>query len=116
MPAPEPSSRHPVGLDTRVALSLGCGALLLVAWIGESWFGLPHGAAVALYVAAGTCGAWDLVRSNLATIRAGQYRADIDLLMLLAALGAAALGEWVEGAFLLFLFSLANAAEHYAMG
>ena len=36
--------------------------------------------------------------------------------MLLAAVGAGALGEWVEGAFLLFLFSLAHALEHYAMG
>ena len=64
----------------------------------------------------GSCGAWDLVRANVADIRAGRWRADIDLLMLLAAVGAAALGEWVEGTFLLFLFSLANAAEHYAMG
>jgi Cd2+/Zn2+-exporting ATPase len=112
----DPDSRGPVGIDTRLALSLACGALLLAAWLGEWWFGLPHGWAIALYVASGVCGAWDLVRTNLAILRAGHYRADIDLLMLLAALGAAALGEWVEGTFLLFLFSLANAAEHYAMG
>ena len=36
--------------------------------------------------------------------------------MLLAAVGAAILGHWAEGAFLLFLFSLAHAMEHYAMG
>ncbi|WP_396627207.1 heavy metal translocating P-type ATPase [Luteitalea sp.] len=103
-------------IDARLALSLACGALLLAAWVGETWLGLPHQAAVALYLASGTCGAWDLVRTNLADVLAGRYRADIDLLMLLAAVGAAALGEWVEGTFLLFLFSLANAAEHYAMG
>jgi Cd2+/Zn2+-exporting ATPase len=104
------------GASGRLALSLACGALLLVAWVGETWLGLPHAVAVGLYVASGACGAWDLVRTNVAIIRDGHYRADIDLLMLLAALGAAALGEWVEGTFLLFLFSLANAAEHYAMG
>lgn len=104
------------GVAARVALSLACGVLLLVAWLGERRFGVSHAWAVGLYLAAGTCGAWELVRRNIAIIREGHYRADIDLLMLLAAVGAAVLGEWVEGGFLLFLFSLANAAEHYAMG
>lgn len=89
---------------------------MVTAWLGERFGGLPHGAAIVLYLASGTLGAWDLVRTNVADLVAGRYRADIDLLMLLAASGAAALGEWVEGTFLLFLFSLANAAEHYAMG
>ena len=35
--------------------------------------------------------------------------------MIAAAAGAALLGEWAEGAFLLFLFSLGHAGEHYAM-
>ena len=35
--------------------------------------------------------------------------------MVLAALGAAVLGAWFEGAFLLFLFSLGHALEHRAM-
>ncbi|MCZ4244089.1 heavy metal translocating P-type ATPase [Pedobacter punctiformis] len=36
--------------------------------------------------------------------------------MLVAAIGAAILGSWAEGALLLFLFSLGHALEHYAMG
>src|SRR5690554_5044755 len=35
--------------------------------------------------------------------------------MLVAAIGAAALGKWVEGGLLLFLFSLGHSLEHYAM-
>src|SRR5687768_11859911 len=35
--------------------------------------------------------------------------------MIAAAIGAAILGEWAEGAFLLFLFSLGHAGEHYAL-
>jgi len=35
--------------------------------------------------------------------------------MLVAAIGAAVLGEWVEGALLLFLFSFGHALEHHAM-
>jgi len=40
---------------------------------------------------------------------------DIDFLMILAAVGAAYIGSWAEGALLLFLFSLGHALEHYAM-
>jgi len=40
---------------------------------------------------------------------------DIDFLMIVAALGAAYLGEWSEGAILLFLFSLSGALETFAM-
>jgi len=35
--------------------------------------------------------------------------------MLVAAVGAAILGQWAEGALLLFLFSLGHALEHYSM-
>nr|WP_286668992.1 heavy metal translocating P-type ATPase [Fodinibius salicampi] len=36
--------------------------------------------------------------------------------MILAALGAATIGEWMEGAILLFLFSLSNTLQDYALG
>ncbi|MGQ9849632.1 MAG: heavy metal translocating P-type ATPase [Aggregatilineaceae bacterium] len=41
---------------------------------------------------------------------------NIDSLMMLAAVGAAAVGEWRDGAILLFLFSLSNVLQVYAMG
>ncbi len=40
---------------------------------------------------------------------------NVDLLMILAALGAAAIGQPAEGAMLLFLFSLSNTLQTYAM-
>ena len=40
---------------------------------------------------------------------------DVDLLMLLAAIGAASIGEWHEGATLLFLFSLSHVLQEYAL-
>lgn len=36
--------------------------------------------------------------------------------MLVASIGAAALGEWFEGALLLFLFRVGHVLENYAMG
>ncbi|MFQ5577021.1 MAG: hypothetical protein ACE5G8_08550, partial [Anaerolineae bacterium] len=44
-----------------------------------------------------------------------EFSFDVNLLMLAAAIGAAAIGEWEEGAILLFLFSLSGALEGYAM-
>ncbi len=45
-----------------------------------------------------------------------QGKLNIDLLMVLAALAAAGVGEMRDGAILLFLFSLAGTLEGYAMG
>jgi Cd2+/Zn2+-exporting ATPase len=44
-----------------------------------------------------------------------RWRLSVDLLMILAAAGAAVLGDWGEGAVLLFLFSLSGTLEAYAM-
>lgn len=41
---------------------------------------------------------------------------NVDLLMILAAGGAALIGSWPEGATLLFLFSLSNVLQSYALG
>lgn len=101
--------------NRELAWSLIAGVLLLAAWAGERWLGLPREAALALFVASYLFGGQDLLRHLVATVRKGAWRFDIDLLMLLAALGAAVLGAWAEGAFLLFLFSLAHALEHYAL-
>lgn len=99
-----------------LTLSLIAGALLVAGIAGEWWFGLPRSAAVALFALSYGFGAFDVVRHLAGSLRSGRIALDIDLLMLLAALGAAALGEWAEGALLLFLFSLAHALEHYALG
>src|SRR5699024_7670693 len=40
---------------------------------------------------------------------------DMNFLMMVAAVGAAAIGEWAEGASVLFLFSLAQVIETYSM-
>ena len=42
-------------------------------------------------------------------------RVDVHLLMILAAIGAAVIGDWGEGATLLFLFSLSGALEQYTL-
>jgi len=49
----------------------------------------------------------------VSSLRKGQL--NVDLLMILAAIGAAAIGDWIEGVVLLFLFSLSGTLEAFAM-
>lgn len=102
--------------NKELAWSLIAGALLLSAWALEKWAGLPRGVAIAMYLGAYAFGGYALVSHSVKKLRRGKFTFDIDLLMLLAAVGAAILGAWAEGGFLLFLFSLAHAMEHYALG
>ncbi len=66
-----------------------------------------------LYVAAYVFGGWDIARHAWSSLR--QKHFDTDLLMVVAALGAAAIGNLPEGALLLVLFSLGHALEEMAL-
>jgi Cd2+/Zn2+-exporting ATPase len=59
-------------------------------------------------------GGFDAVRHAVAA--ALRLRLQIDGLMVVAAVGAAVVGAWAEGALLLFLFSLGHALERRALG
>lgn len=87
---------------------------LLSGWIGGSLTGALPGWTVATFaVIAFAAGGYSGLMGAIAEARQG--RLDIDFLMIAAALGAAAIGEWEEGALLLFLFTLSGALEEFAM-
>lgn len=69
---------------------------------------------IALYAIAYFFGGFYTTKEAIEGISKGDF--EIDFLMLVAAVGAAFLGQWAEGALLLFLFSLGHSLEHYAMG
>ncbi len=96
-----------------LVLSLASGFFLAAGFLGETLLGLPRTAAIALYILAYITGGYDATRHGIKAVL--HLRFDIDFLMVVAAIGAAILGEWAEGALLLFLFSLGHALEHYAM-
>ncbi len=66
-----------------------------------------------LCVGAYLAGGWSPSLSTLEGLPSGKI--NVDLLMILAALGAASIGDWMEGAILLFLFSLSGTLESFAM-
>src|SRR5688572_14784669 len=74
---------------------------------GAEW--LITAMAVISYIAGGAMG----LKASLESLREGQI--NVDLLMILAAIGAAIIGSWPEGATLLFLFSFSNLLQNYAM-
>lgn len=100
------------GEQTELIFSLASGAALLAGWLLESQ--APSSVALWLYVSAFALGGFYTLREALDNL--SHRRFQIDTLMLVAATGAATLGQWAEGALLLFLFSLGHALEHFAMG
>ncbi|MBX6341534.1 MAG: cadmium-translocating P-type ATPase, partial [Thermomicrobiaceae bacterium] len=89
--------------------------LFLVAGWGLGRLGaISHDAQIALYVLTYLAGGFYATRAAIESLLEGTV--DVDLLMVVAAIGAATIGGWVEGGILLFLFSLGNALEHYALG
>jgi Cd2+/Zn2+-exporting ATPase len=109
---PAPSLMRFLTGNRELVWSLAAAVLLGLGWASERFWAWPDRVTIPLYLAAYAFGAWDLVSHTVASWRKGAFTFDIDLLMLLAALGAAGLSEWAEGAFLLTLFALAHALEH----
>jgi Cd2+/Zn2+-exporting ATPase len=96
-----------------LALVALAGLCLAIGWLGETFWGLPQQAALLFYLLAYIAGGWEIATHAVPGLLRGRF--DTDVLMLAAAGGAALLGEWAEGAFLLFLFGLGHAGEHYAL-
>ena len=89
------------------------GLFLLIGWVGETFLGMSTQLATVFFVLSYLAGGYDIATHALPGLLKGKF--DTDVLMLAAATGAAILGEWAEGAFLLFLFALGHAGEHYAL-
>ncbi|MEW6326112.1 MAG: cation-translocating P-type ATPase [Thermodesulfobacteriota bacterium] len=99
--------------NREVLFSMVAGALVLAGWAGQTFLGLPAPVALTLYLAAYVFGGWDVTQHAWHALREKHF--DTDTLMVMAAIGAALLGEFAEGAFLLFLFSVGHALEERAL-
>jgi Zn2+/Cd2+-exporting ATPase len=99
------------GLYLTLLCWLGVGIAALDAFLQP----LPAGLTLAALGLSYLTGGISPLRSALAELRQDR-RLDIDLLMVVAALAAAAVGAGLEGAILLALFSLSQTLEHRAMG
>jgi len=85
--------------------------LLMSATAGQ--LGVPPQLARLLDFGVYLAGGWIALREAVPKLLRG--RLDVDFLMIFAAVGAASIGHWHEGGVLLFLFSLSNTLQAYAM-
>lgn len=97
-----------------VEASLTAATLLgLVGSLLSEYLGAQAGVVLALNLLAYAAGGGIALRDAFATLRSGKL--DVNVLMIGAAVGAAIIDQWHEGATLLFLFALSNTLQGYAM-
>jgi Zn2+/Cd2+-exporting ATPase len=99
--------------NRELLFSLLSGLFLMVGWLGGKFLGFPAPVSTSFYLTAYAFGGWDVSHHAWHALRERLF--DTDLLMVMAATGAAILGNFAEGALLLFLFSLGHALEERAL-
>lgn len=92
---------------------VGVTLLAILLSLALEYFQAEKGLVLAVNVLSYVAGGYFGVQAGMASLR--QKEINVDLLMVLAAGGAALVNQWHEGAILLFLFSLSNVLQAYAM-
>ena len=96
----------------RLVVTVVSGVLLALGVL-LGWFGVDEIITVPLLAISTIAGGWFIAPRGLRAARGGAL--DMNFLMTVAAIGAAAIGEWGEGASAMFLFAVAQLLESYSM-
>lgn len=92
--------------------ALASGAIILATWSLTAH--MPHALWVSLHIIAFIIGGYAQAKEGI-TDTIENKELNVELLMVIAAIGSAAIGYWTEGAILIFIFSLAGALETYTL-
>lgn len=95
-----------------VVITVLCLVFIILAWImgrngATAW-------EITFFVLAYAIGGYRKAWEGLETL-IKEKDLDVDLLMVVAAIGAASIGFWLDGAILIFIFCLSGALEEYTM-
>jgi Zn2+/Cd2+-exporting ATPase len=95
-----------------IVITILCLLFIILAWLmgRNGW----SGAEVAFYVLAYGIGGHRKAIEGLETLFK-EKDLDVDLLMVVAAVGAASIGYWMDGAILIFIFCLSGTLEDFTM-
>ncbi|WP_222850470.1 heavy metal translocating P-type ATPase [Paenibacillus tengchongensis] len=95
-----------------VVITFLCLLCILLAWLmGKMGLGVAEST---LYVAAYVIGGYRKALEGIRTL-VKEKDLDVDLLMVVAAAGAASIGYWMDGAILIFIFCLSGTLEDFTM-
>ncbi|UKM65429.1 heavy metal translocating P-type ATPase [Flavobacteriaceae bacterium GSB9] len=107
------SSLYFLGENTELYFAVTSGVFWGIGFVFSFIANIPETISTWLFIIGAVLGGVFTFHTAGKDLLRGKF--EIDFLMLFAAIGAAILGKWGEGALLLFLFSLGHALEHYAM-
>lgn len=123
------AAQRPVAPPWRATLTWFSGALTAAGFSAHAWIAGGIGAALgseglgihhevpvvakALYAVAIVSGVWLVLPKAVAAVR--RLRPDMNLLMVVAVLGAVCIGEWFEAATVSFLFALSLLLESWSV-
>lgn len=100
--------------QVEVFLTLICTLSLGVGFFGSLFDLISEDTSRFFYIVSYLSGGYFGLVESVQFLLKGKF--NVDVLMILAATGAAVIDYWLEGAMLLFLFSLSNTLQHFAMG
>src|SRR5690625_6499516 len=105
-------SRNFIVEHQELIAALFSGALILLTWSLNSQ--LPEVWWVILHLIAFIIGGYAKAKEGI-TETIQHQELNVELLMILAAIGSASIGYWTEGAILIFIFALSGALERYTL-
>lgn len=115
---PMNSNRENLSLNEKISehkeliAALVAGVIILIAWRMESTGQMT--AAIMAYLSAFVIGGYAKAKEGIEDTLENKSL-NVEMLMILAAIGSAIIGYWTEGAILIFIFALSGALETYAM-
>ena len=98
--------------NRHIALTVAVGVLVVIA-VALGLSGAPRALSVAVYVTAIVAGLIPVARAGWSALRNAKT-VDMNVLMTIAAVGAIAVGEYIEGAVTVFLFSIGELLERFS--
>ncbi|MFV8826288.1 heavy metal translocating P-type ATPase [Alkalihalobacterium sp. APHAB7] len=97
----------------QLLLALASGILIVIAWVLER-SAIPAFFTVSIFISAYLIGGFYKAKEGIEEF-INERKFSVEILMILAAIGAATIGYWMEGAILIFIFALSGALETYTM-
>ena len=95
-------------------ISVALSGTLTAAGLAVRWTKAgPAGVRIGLFAAAIVAGGWFILPKAFRALR--RFALDMNVLMTVAVIGAAAIGEWSEGAAVAFLFALSELLEAFSL-